>query len=330
VPQWAGLAAVAGVLMTMGGYFSTRLAADFLPLIDHPDQFSLENGAAIGIMRQMMLAVAPFLGAVLGAAALAGVAGNLVQTGFIFTTSKLAPDLSRLSPLKGLERMFGIDGFVQFAKSVAKIAATGLVVWMAVRPHLTELQNLPDLDPMSILPIAGGILRSILIYVIILMGAVAAVDWFWQRQRFIQRMRMSREDLKDDHKQSEGDPHVRARIRQLRMERAKRRMMQNVPKATVVVTNPTHYAVALRYIPGETAAPICVAKGMDAVALKIREVAAEANVPIVEDPPLARALYATVDIDETIARDHYEAVAKVIGFVMQTAKRRQAPAAMRR
>jgi flagellar biosynthetic protein FlhB len=129
-------------------------------------------------------------------------------------------------------------------------------------------------------------------------------------------MRMSREEIKEEHRQSEGDPHIKARLKQMRLQRARRRMMAQVPKATLVVTNPTHYAVALRYVAGETAAPICMAKGMDNIALKIREIAQEHEIPIIEDPPLARALYATVDVDETIPREHYEAVAKVIGFIL--------------
>ncbi len=153
------------------------------------------------------------------------------------------------------------------------------------------------------------------------MGAI--FDWLWQRQRFTQRMRMSKEEIKEEHRQSEGDPHIRGKQKAIRMERAKRRMMANVPKATVVVMNPTHYAVALRY-GDDTPAPMCVAKGVDSLALKIREVAEAAGVPVIEDPPLARALYATVELDQTIPRQHYEAVAKVIGFVMGAARKRRA------
>ena len=137
------------------------------------------------------------------------------------------------------------------------------------------------------------------------------------------RLRMSKEEMKEEHRQSEGDPHVRARQKQIRTERAKRRMMNAVPKATVVVMNPTHFAVALRY-GDDTPAPMCVAKGMDSLALKIREVAEAAGVPVIEDPPLARALYATVNMDQTIPREHYEAVAKVIGFVLAAARKRRA------
>ena len=141
--------------------------------------------------------------------------------------------------------------------------------------------------------------------------------------RFAKRMRMTKEELKEDYKQSEGDPHVKAKLKQIRMQRSRKRMMQAVPTATVIVTNPTHYSVALRYEPDKgDAAPICVAKGVDALAMKIREVAREHDVPIVENVPLARALYAAVDVDETIPREHFEAAAKVIGFVMQKRRRR--------
>jgi flagellar biosynthetic protein FlhB len=151
---------------------------------------------------------------------------------------------------------------------------------------------------------------------------ITGADWFIQKQRFMARMRMSKEEQKEEFKNTEGDPHVKAKQKQLRAERARRRMMQAVPKATVVVMNPTHYAVALKYVQGEDAAPICVAKGMDAVALKIREVAKDSNVPVIEDPPLARALYAAVEIDDVIPAAHFEAVAKIIGFILRQSRRR--------
>ena len=171
------------------------------------------------------------------------------------------------------------------------------------------------------MPFAAEILRRLVFAVAGFLAVVAGADWLWQRQRFMARMRMSREELKEDFKQSEGDPHVKAKQRQKRAEAARRRMMQAVPKATVVIMNPTHYAVALKYEQGEDAAPLCVAKGLDSLALRIRSVAEEAGVPIVEDPPLARALYAAVDIDDMIPPAHYEAVAKIIGFILSSGRR---------
>jgi flagellar biosynthetic protein FlhB len=323
VPGWASLAAVTLVLISMGGALSANLAMQLAPFVAHPDSFHLADGGAVQVMRQALLAGAPFIAAVLGAAVLAGISGNLIQTGFLFTPSKLAPDISRLSPMKGFQRLFGIDGLVHFLKSGLKIGLVGAVAWFAIKPHLEDFQKLVSVDPLSMLVVAMDMLRALFFAVLALLGVGAGADWFWQRFRFAQRMRMSKEELKDDFKQTEGDPHIKARLRQMRMERAKRRMMQNVAKATVVVMNPTHYAVALRYETGETAAPVCVAKGLDFLALRIREVAEENGVAVIEDPPLARALYATVEIDEAIPHEHYQAVAKVIGFVMQTARRRR-------
>ena len=162
-----------------------------------------------------------------------------------------------------------------------------------------------------------------MIAALIFLAFTAGADFIWQKFRFAKRMRMTKEETKEDYKQTEGDPHVKGKLRQIRMQRSRQRMMQAVPTATVVVTNPTHYSVALRYEPDQgDGAPICVAKGVDAVALRIRELARESGVPIVENVPLARALYATVDVDEVIPREHFEAAAKVIGFVMQGRKRR--------
>ena len=168
---------------------------------------------------------------------------------------------------------------------------------------------------------AGGPLRRLVFAVAAFLTLVAGADWFWQRQRFMTRMRMSKEELKEDYKQSEGDPHIKAKQKQMRNARAKRRMMAAVPNATVVVMNPTHYAVALKYDTSEAPAPLCVAKGVDSLALKIREIAEAAGVPVIEDPPLARALYAAVDIDEIIPPAHYEAVAKIIGFILNAGRK---------
>jgi flagellar biosynthetic protein FlhB len=323
VVSWAALAAASGTVMIAGGGLAQGMAGRLVPFIMHPDAFNLTNGGAVMVMRQALGAAAPPIAAVLGATALAGIAGNMVQQGFLLSSSPLAPQASRISPLAGFKRLFGIDGFVQFLKSALKISVVGFVAWVILKPHTREFELLPAMDLMAMLPFAMEMLRNLFFGVLTVLAVIAGADWFWQRMRFLERMKMTKEEQKEDFKQAEGDPRIKARIRQLRMERAKRRMMQNVPKATVVVMNPTHYAVALRYDAADTPAPICVAKGMDSLALKIREVAEANNVPIIEDAPLARALYATVEIDEVIPREHYNAVAKVIGFVLQTAKRRR-------
>ena len=323
VPSFASLAAAAGFLAIAGGWMARDLAAQLMPFVAHPDAFDFTGDGGVIVMRRAMLALAPILIGVMGAAALAGVGGNLIQHGFLFVPDKLKPDPSRLSLAQGFKRLFGIDGMVHFLKSGLKVGLVGAVAWFVLKPHFGDFQLLVGMDPDALLPLAIVMLKALFWGVLALLGVGALADWFWQRQRFLQRMRMTKEEMKDDFRQSEGDPHIRARLRQIRYERAKRRMMQNVPKATVVVMNPTHYAIALRYEAGDTPAPLCVAKGIDDVAFRIRELAEAHNIPIVEDAPLARALYATVEIDEIIPREHYEAVAKVIGFVLQQARRRR-------
>ena len=316
----ASLAAAASVVAIFGGQWARDMAAALVPFLAHPERFALHGGGGVGIFRHALNAAAPMLLGVMLAAGAAGAVGNLVQTGLILAPSKLKPDFQRLSPMAGFKRVFGPDGLIQFAKSVLKLLMVAAVSWWALKPHARELQNLVFLEPAAMLPFSAELLRRLVFAVAGLLLALAGADWFLQRQRFMAKMRMSKEELKEEYKASDGDPHVRARQKQIRYERARRRMMQAVPTATVVVMNPTHYAVALKY-DSDTPAPICVAKGLDTLALKIRAVAEEAGVPVIEDPPLARSLYAAVEIDETIPPKHYEAVAKVIGFIMNAGRR---------
>ena len=306
----------AGAMIIFGGGWMARTMSDALvPFLAHAGDIDLHGTGGVVVMRLALAACAPVL-LVLAAAALAGAGGNLIQHGLLWAPSKLALEFDKVDPMKGLKRLFGLDNLVNFIKSLAKIGALSAVTWMVLKPRTNMLQELPALAPGAILPLSAEILRALIAAVLVVMALIAGADWFWSRQRFMARMRMSREEVKRDHKESDGDPHVKARQKQLRMQRSRQRMIQNVPKPTVVVMNPTHYAVALRYEQGQDAAPVCVAKGVDRVALKIREVAEAAGVSIVEDPPLARALYAAIDVDEVIPREHYQAVAQIIGFVL--------------
>ncbi|MDP3658212.1 MAG: flagellar biosynthesis protein FlhB [Brevundimonas sp.] len=319
------LTGAALVVLMSGGWFATSMAEQLLPFIAAPHTMlgGLQAGAGVEIGARAVWAVAPFLGVVMLATILGGVGGNLAQSGLIFTAQKLKPDWSKVSPLKGFKRIFGPDGLVQFIKTLLKLAAVGVICWLVLRPHLRELENMTAMPPALILPMARDLAIAMMLSTIVFLGFTAGADYLWQKYRFAERMKMSKEELKEDYKQSEGDPHVKAKLKQIRAQRGRQRMMQNVPKATVIVTNPTHYSVALRYDPGEgDPAPVCVAKGVDALALRIREVGREHNVPIIENVPLARALYAAVEVDETIPREHFEAAAQVIGFVMQKRKKR--------
>jgi flagellar biosynthetic protein FlhB len=324
--SFATLATSAGVVMLAGGWLSRNLAAQLTVFFSHPQSMILDGRGGVEVFRYALMAGAPALVIVMFATGVSGAAASLVQSGLRITPEKLKPDFSKVSIGKGLQRIYGPDGLMQFVKSVLKVLATGAIAWWVLKPALPKLAALSALDVGAILPFAIDIMKRLVFAVAALTLCVAAADYLWQRQRFMTRMRMTREEVKDDYKQSEGDPHVRARQKQIRQERARRRMMQAVPGATVVVMNPTHYAVALKYEQGEDAAPLCVAKGLDTLALKIRAVAEEAGVPIIEDPPLARALYSAVDIDEMIPPAHYEAVAKIIGFILGAAGRRRATA----
>ena len=317
IPQVATLAAITATIAWAGGWMMQSIATSMLPFLAHPDQMDLSGHGTINVMKTVMGSILPVLGTIFAVTAIAGVAGNVLQTGFMFTPSKLLEGgLSKLNPMEGFKRLFGMDAFIQFTKSLFKVVILAIIAWWILKPHAMQITQLAELAPSAIIPLTWDILKGLLYAVLIMLTFGAGLDWFIQRQRFMKRMRMSKQEIKDENKQSEGDPQIKARLRQIRMQRARRRMMSDVAKATVVVMNPTHYAVALRYEPGVTAVPMCVAKGMDLLALKIREIAEEAGVPVIEDPPLARALFATVDIDETIPKEQYEAVAKVIGFIM--------------
>lgn len=310
------LAAAFSVVALAGPNMARGMSEAFLPFIAQPHAIALDGQGGVAVLEAAGNAAGPLLLAVLFAASVAAIFGNVMQHGFMWTTEKMKPDISKLSILKGFKRLFGIDGFVQFLKSVLKIAAVSLISYWILQPRVEQMTQMSALEPAAILPVAFEIMRALFIAVISLMAVTAGIDWLWQRFRFTKRMRMTKEELKQEFKTTEGDPLVKAKLRQMRMEKSRRRMMQAVPNAAVVVMNPTHYAVALSYEMGQAQAPKCVAKGLDAMALKIRALAEEHGVPVVEDPPLARALYASIDVDELITPAHYEAVAKVIGFVM--------------
>ncbi|MGR4865284.1 flagellar biosynthesis protein FlhB [Caulobacter sp. LARHSG274] len=315
ISQLASLSGAFGVVVIAGGWLTRDLVNSLTPFLAHAGTMDVEGGIQ-AIAKTAVLAALPAIVLVMLVSGLLGAAANVSQSGFILSADKIKPDLKKLDIVKGLGRIFGPDGLMQFAKSALKFLVTGLIAWFVVKPHASEIPNLVGMDVAAIIPMSLKLCVKLFWMVLIFLAATAGFDWFWQRLRFNKRMMMSLQEIKDEHKQSEGDPHIKGKQKQIRMQRSRQRMMQAVPKATVVVMNPTHYAVALKYEQGETAAPICVAKGVDALALKIRAVAEEAGVHILEDPPLARALYAAVDVDEQIPAEHFEAVAKVIGFVM--------------
>jgi flagellar biosynthetic protein FlhB len=248
-----------------------------------------------------------------GLAVVAGLAAGLLQHPLVFSTETLMPKFERLSPMAGLKRLLGVEAWFQFGKGLAKITIVGVVGAVLLWNDRDRLEVFVQLDPAASLPAILSLSLRLLAGMLCMHLAITLGDALYARFRWRKRHRMSKEELKQEMKESDGNPEVKGRMKQLRMARVKKRMMAAVPTATVVVTNPTHYAVALRYEAG-MAAPICVAKG-------VRTVAAEHGVAVIENPPLARALHATVEIDREIPAEHYRAVAEVIGFVLRLRRR---------
>lgn len=249
------------------------------------------------------------------------VAGNLVQHRLVWSAEKIKPKLNKISPISGFKRLFSSESLVNFGKGVAKIVIVSGLMVAVLWPERDHIDTMIFRETSLMLAETRDLIIKLIIAIIAFMTVVAAVDLLYQRHRWFEKQKMTKQEVKEEYKQTEGDPHIKARLRQLRMERSRKRMMAAVPDATVVVTNPTHYAVALKYEEGMSA-PVCLAKGTDTVALKIREVAKSHDIPVVENPPLARALHATIDIDQEIPEEHYKAVAEVIGFVLNLKRRR--------
>ncbi len=318
------LIAVTGIVAFMSGPILSELARSLVGFIAMPDQYSAEPRALIAIGGLVALKGLGIFALAALALGVAGLAARYVQDRPTFTGERLTPKLDKLNPAKGFKRVFGKQAVSAFLKSLAKLLVVGAALAWVLWPRDGELENISLLDPRALLPFIKDRVVAMLLALASAAAAIAAVDYVFTRQSYMKRMRMSRREIKDELRQSDGDPMVKAKLRQIRIERSRKRMLANVPNASVVITNPTHYAVALKYEQGETPAPICLAKGVDAVAQRIRETAEEHNIPIVEDPPLARTLFAAAEVDEPIPREHYEAVAKVIGFVMRLARRRGA------
>ncbi|MEM6627228.1 MAG: flagellar biosynthesis protein FlhB [Pseudomonadota bacterium] len=321
VPVWF-IVMAAAALLAAAGPLTNGLSYPLTAFLDRPHAFTLSDGGAQRLMAAILLEILPVLGTIFAVLLLGALFGHFVQHPPIWTAEKMKPKLDKLSLIKGVQRMFGPQGWMNLFKAVLKLLAVTAAAAYAVWPRRDAVLKAGELDVVALPPLLQEIAGRLFIAALVVIGIVAAIDYVWQKQSFMKRMRMSREDIKQETKQAEGDPHVRARLRAIRQERSRQRMIAAVPDARVVINNPTHYSVALKY-DEDTPAPICVAKGVDYMALKIREAAEEADVPMVENVALARALYAGVEIDEVIPREHFEAVAKVIGFVMRTAENRR-------
>jgi flagellar biosynthetic protein FlhB len=311
------LAAGTLAIAMLGPSTMRGMAQLLMVFLDHPDAMQVDGAGLAAISRAVLwrlaLILAPFFAVTMGAA----LGGHVLQNRPGFSPERIMPDFSKVSPLAGFHRLFGPDGWMNLLKGLIKMAIVGIAIWTQLWPERGGLESILTQSTGAVVSDMGHLLFKVLMAALACLGLIAGLDYFWQRMQFLKRNRMSKQEVKEEHRQNEGDPHIKAKIRQLRIERSRKRMMAAVPTATVVIMNPTHYAVALKYESGKMAAPVCVAKGMDALALRIRAIAEENDVPVVENPPLARALHATVEVDDPIPPEHFKAVAQVIGYILR-------------
>lgn len=294
-----------------------NIQMEMLPYITQVDDIPADPGGLARILGKTIGDFGLMMAGIFALAVVAAVFASLLQNPFHITMDPIQPKLEKISPLKGWKRLFSLRSIVEFIKGIVKISIVGGVAFIAIWPMFDQLKQLPDREIPVLLDYLAVIAGRMLIGVCIAMFFIAILDYLYQRYEYIKSLRMTKQEIKDEYKQQEGDPLVKQRLRSLRMERARQRMMSAVPTSDVVITNPTHFAVALTYEALSMQAPKVVAKGADLIAFRIREIAKASNVPIVENPPLARALYDSVDLDEEIPLEHYKAVAEVISYVFK-------------
>ena len=316
VVTWFMLLGSAAVFAMLAPSTSAALMTSLETVIMNADRFDVTGAGFGAFFNNLALALVGTILVPLLVLSTCAVLANLVQHRPLFSAEPITPKFTKISPLAGAKRLFSGESLVNFGKGLVKIAIVGAVLVMVIWPERDRLDTMMTADPLIILADFQEIGLKIFGAVLVVVTLIAGADYFYVRQKWWKRQMMTLQETRDEFKQMEGDPHIKGKLRQLRQERSRKRMMAAVPDATVVITNPTHFAVALKYEKG-MAAPKCVAKGADAVAFRIRELAKEHDVPIVENPPLARALFAAVDVDETIPGEHFKAVAEVIGFVMR-------------
>ncbi|MHA6258724.1 flagellar biosynthesis protein FlhB [Sporosarcina sp. CAU 1771] len=290
-------------------HFFTQTFTQYVPM----KQFDAES--VMLIYMDVLMAMAFILLPVMAVAMIAAIAGNLFQFGLLFTGETLKVDLKKIDPIKGLKRIFSIRAIVELMKSILKISFIGTVTFLIVWTNLDKVLTLAFKSPGDILSTVGQLTALMGIVASFVLLFISILDFIYQKYDYEKNLRMSKQDIKDEHKNTDGDPLIKSRIKQRQREMAMRRMMQEIPDADVVITNPTHYAIAIKYSDGEMDAPVIVAKGVDFVAQKIKLVANEHEVVMVENRPLARALYDEVEIGSAVPEEFFKAIAEILAYV---------------
>lgn len=317
INNWVMLSAGTLVVLAMGPQMMQDITVLLRTYIGQSYQFPTMPGGMGFAVVDAFTEVIKILAVPLLFLMLAAFVGPFVQVGPLFSTETIKPDISKISPSKGFSRLFSMKSIIEFVKGLLKLGIVSAVGYLILSPYFATMDHMVGLpiplamDEMKIL------VQKLLVGILVVLFIVAAIDMAYQRHEHMTKMRMTKQELKDEYRQSEGDPMVKSKLRQLRMQKAQQRMMQAVPGADVVITNPTHYSIALKYDPDQNEAPLVVAKGVDEVALRIRETARENDIIILPNPPLARVLFDTVEIDEAVPAEHYKAVAEIISYVFR-------------
>ena len=316
INTWFMIAGGALTVMVFAGPMAQTLETAFRGILANSYQIPADAPGLGHFAQSVALKVLAALGIPLLLLSLAALLGSAIQHRILFTVEPIIPKLSKISPAAGFSRLFSKQALANFAKGLIKLAVFGTVIASLLWPQRDKIRALIGVDPAAILPFTQSLTMRMLGVVVAILAVVAAADYLFQYRQWYERQKMSLREMKEEFRQTEGDPMVKGKIRQLRQARSRKRMMAAVPKASIIITNPTHYAIALQYERGMNA-PICVAKGVDVIARRIRELAESHGIPVVENPPLARALHATVEIDQEIPQEHYRAVAEIIGYLMR-------------
>ncbi len=310
------VAVALAILLVLGGWMTAAMATVMRRLLElESDADPLTTADLARTLRWVAIegavAAAPLMLILFVTAAIA----HMMQVGMLFTTYPLRPKLEKLNPISGVKRLFGLRGVVKGGMGVAKLGIAAGVATIVLTANLGRLAMLPNLSALAGVSVMVGIVVELAIWVIAIFFVLGVLDWWYQKWQHTRDLRMTKQEVKDERRSMEGDPEIKRRRMKIAFEMAMQRIKSDVPKADVIVTNPTHFAVALKYDSASMRAPVVVAKGADLLAYRIREVAAVHGVPIVERPPLARALYYNVEVGHAIDPEQYEAVAEVLAYV---------------
>ncbi len=317
IKNWAILLGATLMVIALAPWLTGRIYLVIRTFLESPHAIATDVRGIQHVFSDLIGSVGLVVLPVMGLMFVLAIGASLGQTGFIWSPEKIQPKLTKFNPISGAKKLFSGNQLLELVKGLLKIIIVGVVAFAVAIPLLSDLETLVGRDLLHILDRMWLLAIGLVMGTVGVMTVVAVLDLFYVRWKHNKDLRMTKQEVKDERKNQEGDPVIKSKLRSIRMQRARVRMMAALEDATVVVTNPTHYAVALKYSMEDTQAPILVAKGLDKLALRIREKAEEHDVPIVENPPLARALYAGVELEQEIPEEHFKAVAEVIGYVMK-------------